>query len=140
MFSWISCDFVLEIVKCYKAITKTNMQFYIVTILQVSSAKKFIKNINPYVVKIPFTSPLMFFLVSIWDFNWNYIHTFIWKSLLKRHFSSSYELQISLTQHMCALICNEYVWPNFWGDWFSKQHSALWSFYSLTYDKVRVKC
>ena len=55
-----------------------------------------------------------------------------------RHFSSSYELKISLTQYRYALIHNEYVALNFWCDWFNKHHSALWSFYSLTHNNVRV--
>ena len=45
--------------------------------------------------------------------------------------------EISLTQHRCTFTCSEYVWPKFWGDWFNKQHSALWSFYSLTYNNIR---
>lgn len=64
--------------------------------------------------------------------------TFIGNLLLMRHFSSSYELKISLTQYRYALIHNEYVALNFWCDWFNKHHSALWSFYSLTHNNVRV--
>ena len=125
---------------CQMLITKPNTHYYIVSVLQVSSVKKFIKNVNPHVVNFFFHLSFTAFLVSIWDVKRNYIHTFSWKSLLKRHFFPSYELHISLTQHRCALTQSEYAWLDFWGDWLIKLHSALWSFYSLTYINFRVKC
>ena len=119
---------------------KTEYDYYIVSVLQVSSVKKFIKNVTPHVVNLFFyLSFTAFFSINL-NVKRNYIHTFSWTSLLKSHFFPSYELHISLTQDRCALTRSEYAWLNFWGDWFNKLHSALWYFYSPTYINVRVKC
>ena len=103
MLSWVNFDFNLQVVKFCKRITKSITHCYIVTVLQVSFVKKFIKKVNPYVFIFSFTSPLLRFLIAILNVKQNYIHTFIWKFSLKRHLHPSYELQISLNQQRCAL-------------------------------------
>ena len=73
----LNCDFVLQIVKCYKMIMKTNKHCYVVTILQVSPVKKFIKNVNPYAVSLFFyLSFNVFFSINL-DVKQNHIHTLI---------------------------------------------------------------
>ena len=131
---WMNYDFALWIVECW-----LQNRIPIIILFQVSSVKKFIKNVNRHVVNFFFHLSFTAFLVSIWDVKRNYIHTFSWKSLLKRNFVSSYGLHISLTEHRCAFVVSMLDWIS-GGDWFNKLHSALWSFYSLTYINVRVKC
>ena len=88
---------------CQMLITKPNTHYYIVSVLQVSSVKKFIKNVTPHVVNLFFyLSFTASFSINL-NVNRNYIHTFPWKSLLKRHFFPSYELHILLTRDRCAL-------------------------------------
>ena len=96
---------------CQMMNTKPNTHYCIVSVLQVSSVKKFIKNVNPHVVNFFFHLSFTAFLVSIWDVKRNYIHTFSWKSL----FFPSYKLHISLDHQSCALTRSKYAWLNLWG-------------------------
>ena len=132
---WMNYNFVLWIVECW-----LQNRIRIITLFQVSSVKKFIKNVNPHVANFFFHLSFTAFLASIWDVKRNYIHTFSWKSLLKSHFFPP----ISCIFHWISIVVQLPVvsildWIS-GGDWFNKLYSALWSFYSLTYINVRVKC